>query len=319
MDVPTSQCVNWEKWLLLDGIQSIHFLGAKDGTAWRRITPQGSLSDARVCMLKAGANMYAYNLTQQQIQYAPISNLNNWTTIPLLVGFPQAWSGRIIADATYLYSAGYSTGSLQRSTLPSANFTDVSSSNGNARGSGLSKHKTFLYSVRNASGQDVYRSSDSGVNWSLIGSISHFPAGYVYFSSNGTRLVACYQRASDSKMVCEYSDNDGATWSGVVYTFPVTGDTDQWGTGVLHTGTHFVVALTTGQNAHSANGASWTAGATIPRNYRNLSSGDGIIVAGCSHNSLYKTENNGLTWEDFPSPVARNSDPSGWIYCHWIV
>lgn len=305
-------------WLTTDGNSGESFIGNYEGSSWASI---GYIGQA-LAQIRRGSKIYRYVFASASVEYADVSDLSSWTLIPTLnnsIGFPYAIGGRLIADGAYLYAAGYSIGSLERSAFPSGSFIDVSGQNADARGSGLSLHNGYLYSVQNGSSKDVFRSADQGASWVLIGSIAEFPAYEVFFASNGSRLVAFYTKGSfPSAAYTQYSDDDGATWSTPVAPFAASSAVDSWGTGALYDGTHFVWVLQDGNTAYSTTGGSWTLGANVTgglHSVTNVARGIGKLVAGCTDNQLYQSTNHGASWAPMttPFPPSSNSNYVAWV------
>lgn len=303
-------------WLVYENYVGDSYLGDYNGTAYTaqaQDTTHGLIGS----FLKQGTKCYQYNLDASKFFYVDESDFSDWTELAITI--PSAGGGRIVSDGTYLYVAGGGN-DFQRMTLPTGAFTDPSGGAVYSKGGGITVHNGALYMSRNNSGEyDVNKSTDNGATWAPVGVISHDKVGVAFFASDDSRLIVCYERLSDSHVVIEYSDDDGATWSGVVYTFPApyTSFIDAVGSGLLYDGTHFVGILNNGKTAYSANGASWTAGATIPREVKYVSQGIGKIVAGCTHLEMYETTDHGATWTAFLAPVAAGG-AGDFIYPYWI-
>lgn len=299
-------------WLTYDQVAGDFYLGDYTGATWTPVSTglaSGIIMGAMV--LRNADNIYFKVL--QTIYYADVGNLTSWSTITTTDTSPRP---EIYSDGTYIH-APYQAASATRMTLPSGSLGDVTVS-GDSRADSFTEMGGVLYGI-SPNSTSLVTSSDGGLNWGFTGSHGTSISGNTgVIDNDGSMLVFTYLSGTDGLVHSKSSTDSGATWSGDQLTLgtafaanPLRPDGMRF-----HEGKWFIV-LDDGKCAYSANGTSWTAGATVPRNVLNVTYGIGCIVVGCEYREHYITTDHGASWSLFDSPVTTGT-ASDLLYTFWI-
>lgn len=288
-------------WFMTVGtIPGTAFLGLSGGDSWSALPPPAGATPAyflgnQIHLTNHGAYFYAYS-----------ADLGNTWGTPV-----TSWSsggGRLAYLGGYVFVCR-SGAAMQRRALPNGAWeSQTGSVNSQAQDVVAHGNKLIaLYSGRSQASISI----DLGVTWGL-GSGTLNPAGNYNavprIGSNGTRIIASYSNSVDDLTHIKYSDDDGDTWSAIVYSFPGA-DPAKHPVDVKWDGAGWIVLTSSGQIAYSPTGdaGSWLLSADIVANPMQITTSLNRAMIGCLGGLLFSTVDHGATWQQRIDPAGATN------------
>lgn len=288
-------------WLVTDGIGYTSFTAGFDGGTWVEQThdlPGG----IRGIGFKAGDYLYA----QDPPSYANISDLSDWTAVS---GWTTATLRGYATDGSYIYIARgfnvlgrmpYPTGAMTTPNITADSYAET-----------LCVWQGDLY-IFSTIDNRCFVSFDQGANFTARTEFRTLGVGAVapmaVANSDGI-AVAFVDNAGSGPVKITFSNDGGVSWS--TPANPMT--TDNVLVGMVWTGAHFVVATGAGYTAYSANGLTWTAGATVPGGLLTIAFGNGKIICTKADGTMVQSINDAQSWTAFTGPTASDNGEAYFI------
>lgn len=291
------------------------FLGNYDGSVWSPLPWDGNVftPSNNITPYIDGDTITFFDSTNSFT--AQKANLTIYTTDVLALGT----STFITGDGTYLYASG-AAGYMQRKPIGSGSWSNISSSNFYSANPSITFMGGVIYACNNFTiTATCVKSTDNGVSWSKVSDID-LALQYTQNSiaNNGSRLVLLYAPgALDLKT--GYSDDSGVTWTLATFTFvgSFAAGAQVYARSLNYHEGYFVAILSNGKTAYSVNGASWTAGANIPRNVKTIAYAVGKIVVGTAYDEMYVSTDHCVSWQLMTGPVGTGLSTEN-LRAFWI-
>jgi hypothetical protein len=254
---------------------------------------------------------YLYFASSSELWYCNVSNISDWTQVS---GVTFSGNGLMDSDGTSLYIPCGTSVKVGKLALPIGTFT-TPSADLLALGNYLTVMGGAVY-LTGIYNDCVNRSTDGGLNW-VAGTNLLYPTSFSggFLANNGFRLVSLLTIAASGTTIIRYSDDDGDTWI-TAYTFSGTGAAFT-ANGLVYDGTHFIAVLNDGRTVYSPDGASFTAGGTIPKECVYISAGIGKTVVSAAEINAYETTDHGASWTEVSPPIA-STNSTHYLYSYWI-